>query len=353
MKILVLCGGTHPENLGGVETFERVLAKIFENKIYFLGYKNKLKKYYKIENIIEIFELNFIMKVLNKLLNQKIRKYIFKKEIGKIRPDMLLFNFPNTLEHIPIFYGKKILVQHGRYDSYLEGYYKNDKNIMLGMEKKIDYFVFLSEYDKKRFIEELNFPTYKAKVIRHSCEVALLEEEKKKNKNLIMIARLDNKYKRFDLAIKVMKQLPDFNLKIYGDGKDKILLKNLINKYQLKNVFLCDGTNKVKEKLDEAGIFIMTSDSEGYPISTIEAMRRGLPIILRNTFEAAQDIVIDNGILLEKEWEEEKFVEAVKKVYDNYSYYSENSIKMGRRHDFEKIESEWQNLIKKIENEKK
>ena len=47
----------------------------------------------------------------------------------------------------------------------------------------------------------------------------------------------------------------------------------------------------------------MTSDYEGYPITLIEAARRGLPIILRNTFDSAQDIVIDNGILLGKRME--------------------------------------------------
>ena len=61
-------------------------------------------------------------------------------------------------------------------------------------------------------------------------------------------------------------------------------------------------TSKIQEKLDEVGIFVMTSDYEGYAITNIEAMRKGFPIILRNTFDAAQDIVIDNknGILFRK-----------------------------------------------------
>ena len=92
----------------------------------------------------------------------------------------------------------------------------------------------------------------------------------------------------------------------------------------------------------------MTSDYEGYPITDIEAMRRGLPIVLRNTFDSAPDIVQDNGILLDKEWDEDKFVEAVKKVYDNYEYYSKNSLKMGKRHDFEVIKKEWDKLFNNL-----
>lgn len=91
----------------------------------------------------------------------------------------------------------------------------------------------------------------------------------------------------------------------------------------------------------------MTSDYEGYPISTIEAMRRGLPIILRDTFDSAKDIVINNGILLDKNWNEDKFVEAVKKTYNNYEYYSENSKKLGERYEFEEIKREWEKVVLK------
>ena len=162
-----------------------------------------------------------------------------------------------------------------------------------------------------------------------------------------MLTRIDNRVKRFDLVIKAMKKLPDFTLKIYGDG-DKNSLEEIINKNAIKNVELCGATNQIKEKLDEAGIFVMTSDYEGYPMSAIEAMRRGLPIILRDTFDSARDIVIDNGVLLEKEWNEDKFVEAVNRVYNSYEFYSENSKKMGKRHNFDKIKKEWIELIKKL-----
>lgn len=162
-----------------------------------------------------------------------------------------------------------------------------------------------------------------------------------------MIARLHNEQKRFDLAIQAMKKLPNFTLKIYGDG-DQSILRELIEKNNLKNVELCGPTNKIKEKLDEAGIFIMTSDYEGYPISLIEAMRRELPIILRDTFDSAKDIVIDNGVLLAKEWNEDKFVEAVEKIYNNYEYYSEKSKELGKRYNFEIVQKKWLDLVEEL-----
>lgn len=146
-----------------------------------------------------------------------------------------------------------------------------------------------------------------------------------------------------------MKKLSEFTLEIYGSGQDEKILKQMVIDEKLEErVFFKGATNKVKEKLDEAGIFIMTSDYEGYPITTIEALMRGMPIILRNTFESAPDIVQNNGILLDKEWDEDKYVEAVYKIYQNYDYYSKNAIEMGKRHTFEVIKNEWVNFINKI-----
>ena len=150
-----------------------------------------------------------------------------------------------------------------------------------------------------------------------------------------------------------MKKLPDFILEIYGDGPHEEMLKKIVIDEKLEDrIFFKGRTTKIKEKLDESSIFIMTSDHEGYGITNIEAMMRGLPIILRNTFESAPDIVQNNGILLEKEWDEDKFVEAVYKVYENYEYYSKNSIEMGKRHTFEVIKNKWLEFIRRSEDEK-
>ncbi len=146
-----------------------------------------------------------------------------------------------------------------------------------------------------------------------------------------------------------MKKLPDFTLEIYGAGSDEEMFRELIKQEKLENnVFLKGATNKIKEKLDECSMFIMTSDYEGYPITSIEAMRRGLPIVLRNTFDSAKDIIENNGILLDKEWNEDKFAEAVRKIYEDYEFYSKNAIEMGKRHDFEIIKSQWEELVKSI-----
>ena len=345
-KILVLTLAAHPMAQGGIQTFVRRIKNFYSDNIILLTNKNRDEKIYPIDDVIEIGSLNIIFRAINRILKDKIRKYLVMQELKKINPEIIICNLPYELEMIKDFKcEKKILVQHFNFERFI-----SDIPRMQELKKDLTGYIVLSPYDKEKFQKGFGLLKEKVKVIRHTCEMGLLEIKKEKNKKLVMVARLDNNQKRFDLSIKAMKKLPEFTLDIYADrvdGEQELnMLKNLAKENNISNVFFKGSTTKVQEKLDESGIFIMTSDFEGYPITLIEAMRRGLPIVLRNTFEAAEDIVMDNGVLLEKEWNEDKFVEAVRKVYDNYEYYSENSKKLGERHSPEVIKKEWDKLLR-------
>ena len=345
-KIVVLTLAAHPMAQGGIQTFVRRIKKYYNDDVILLTNKNRDEKIYPINDVIEIGSLNIIFRIINRLLKDKIRKYFVIKELKKINPEIIICNFPYELEMIKEFKcKKKILIQHFNFEKFI-----SDISRMQNLKEELSNYVVLSPYDKEKFQKGFGLLEEKVKVIRHTCEMGLLEIKKEKNKKLVIVARLDNNQKRFDLAIKAMKKLLEFTLDIYADrvdGEQELnMLKNLAKENNISNVFFRGSTNNVKEKLDESGIFIMTSDFEGYPITLIEAMRRGLPIVLRNTFEAAEDIVIDNGVLLDKEWNEDKFIEAVRKVYDNYEYYSENSKKLGERHSPEAIKKEWDKLLR-------
>lgn len=359
MKILFLSGYSDPRGLGGIETFGRNLGKIFYD-IKYLVFKNKLKKYFNLDNIIEIDNINFFWKILsriakNKKLREKIKKRgkinFLRNKIKEIRPDICIINYPEELYSIKNMKNiKKILIQHREYNSYVSVYCRGKQEIIDLIKSEVDFFIFLSPYDREKFIKELGISQGKSRVIRHTSEIELLKTKKVRDKNLLIISRLDNNHKRIDLAIRAMKKLPDFILNIYGEGKDREKLEKLILEENIKNVFLKGATTKVQEILDKNSIFIMTSDYEGYGITNIEAMRRGLPLILRNTFEAAPDIIVNNsnGILLSKEWKENEFVEAVKEIYDNYEKYSENSVILGKRYNLDIIKKQWDNLITEI-----
>ncbi|ADO82179.1 glycosyltransferase [Ilyobacter polytropus] len=362
MRLMLLTIREHPGTQGGIQTFLRTLKKYFNEDAFFVTTVIP-KKEDILFNIIDLknisaFQNNKYFHLIGRTFS-KISREAFKKDVLNLIYKKQLKSFDGisilaSPKDIKIVNKKckKILVQHTNVSNLIKSKsnFFNSNKLIEKAEKELDVFVALSPKDKE--LIENTFKLEKGKVvcIRHSCELPLLEEKKEKSKNLIMISRLDNTSKRFDLAMKAMKKLPNYNLNIYGDGKDRKILETLRAKLALKNVIFHGKTNKVKEKLDENGIFIMTSDYEGYGITNIEAMRRGLPIILRDTYEAASDIVQGNGVLLEKEWNEDKFVKAVYEVYKNYEEYSLKSIELGKRHNPKTIKVHWEKLFEELTN---
>lgn len=350
MKIACICKGNDPRCLGGIETFERNLMKIFKEEITFYVFNTEKEKIFFSKNIVNIQNPNdlfnkFLLKILGKT------RYLGYR-VRKDNPDIIILNKPKDLRIFKNDKFKKILVQHGNLEGYKKGAFSNKRVVDL-IKKKLDCYVLLSDKSKSLFKEFFKFDNSRVVTIRHSCELPLFEGKKEKNRKLIIIARLENNQKRIDLAIKAMKKLSEYTLDIYGDGPHEDMLKNLVKKEELENrIFFRGKTTKIKEKLDEAGIFIMTSDFEGYGITNIEAMSRGLPIILRDTFESAGDIVQGNGILLSKEWDENKFVESINNIYNNYEEYSKKSLELAKRYRIDVIEEKWKNLINKICTEK-
>ena len=67
MKILCIYLWGHPGCLGGIETFERNLKKMY-SQIIFVTYKNVEKKYYDIDDVIEIDKKRKNFKVVSYIL---------------------------------------------------------------------------------------------------------------------------------------------------------------------------------------------------------------------------------------------------------------------------------------------
>lgn len=345
MKIACIAKGKHPACLGGIETFQRNLEKILsEEDLKIFAYTVSREKVFKVNRIEEVDKTkNIFEKLFLKVLG---RKRTLVRKLKKWKPDIIIINSLNDLKFLKEIEAKKILVQHGSFEYYLNGTFDKKENLEL-MKKYLDKYIFLSEFDKRKFNSFLKLSNDKIGIIRHICDMNEFKNFKIKNKKIIIVSRLD-KYKRIDYIIKAMKKLPDFFLEIYGEGDQRENLENIISELKLDNVIFHGQSTEIEKALDQCSIFAMASDFEGYPISCIEAMRRGLPIILRDTFDSARDIVQGNGILLDKEWDEDKFVEGIHSIYNNYEVYSSKSLELGKRHDKEIIKEEWKNLFKEL-----
>ncbi|MBZ0310172.1 MAG: glycosyltransferase family 4 protein, partial [Anaerolineae bacterium] len=86
-----------------------------------------------------------------------------------------------------------------------------------------------------------------------------------------------------DAFAQCIQQDLNLDLIILGDGQHRTELEERARNLGVENrvhfLGLLPGTGSVREKLDEADLFVLPSRSEGLPRAMVEAMARGLPVI--------------------------------------------------------------------------
>lgn len=103
----------------------------------------------------------------------------------------------------------------------------------------------------------------------------------------LTLGALDIQTKAQDVLIKCFGNIKwknrNWQLHIYGEGKDKEMLHTLIKELNLgEKVFLKGYTNEVQRILKDADLLIHATHLDAMPISVIEAMAMGLPCIVSN-----------------------------------------------------------------------
>lgn len=345
---------TSINSLSGIATFNRNLKKIFGDNIDFLTFYRGKKVYSDCEKNIGMPEL-FIFKIINYLLSYRISAFAINYYIEKNYSDyeVIIVNSPSLVRYLDGNKRKIILVQHQDFDVMMSNRSNFSSNEFLHqVMDKISYFVSLSPFDQKYIVEKIPDKfSHKVKFIRHMLPSQPESQDEKSrtkskfSRSLVSIGRLDLKQKRLDLAIRAMSQLPDWTLTIYGDGPDKEEIEKIVYESSLKNINLAGHTSDAFNCLLNHDIHIMVSDFEGYGLTNIEAMSCGLPLIVRNTFLSAKDVVEGNGILLNKVWDVSEYISALSIIEENYRDYSLNSKKLANRHSYNVISQKWKNLI--------
>lgn len=92
-----------------------------------------------------------------------------------------------------------------------------------------------------------------------------------------------------------------FHLDIIGSGNDLEYIESIIKKHKLQENVTLHGSippEKVDSYLVKANVFILMSNNEGLPISIIEGMRAGLPIISTPVAGIPEQVDDRNGLLI-------------------------------------------------------
>ena len=114
---------------------------------------------------------------------------------------------------------------------------------------------------------------------------------------IVNVARLDINQKRQDLLIEafnlISTEYPGVTLHFFGDGDDETKLKEMA---MGNDRIVFDGvTSDVVKDIQNAKMFVLSSDFEGIPNALIEAMSLGVPCVSTKCSPGGADLLIKDG----------------------------------------------------------
>lgn len=181
----------------------------------------------------------------------------------------------------------------------------------------------------------------------------------KKKKIVLIVARMDETYKRISLALRIWKLLQDnqdtkdWELHIIGEGYSLNSYMDYVKRESIPGVKFLGRLNPIKN-YKEASIFMMTSLSESWGLTLTEAQQYGVVPIAFNTYESLPEIISNNqnGIIVEEK-DIHGYVRALHElITDDKRRYALacNAIESSRNFSQERICERWWNLLTGITN---
>lgn len=260
-------------------------------------------------NYTDDTDKSVLIKVFSFIAKQHKHYLALKKELLKIKPDVVISMFDNDSTFLyKIKDGsKKVLEIHfSRYKRLQYGragllkwidLYRSKQD--LSIAKKYDRFVVLTDEDKSYWGTLSNIEVIPNANSFIPSRHALLEQKK-----ALAIGRFDYQ-KGFEDLIQAWQIIhvrsPDWILNIYGHGPLKDKFEGLIDSLNLKStVFLKEPRKDVEAVYLDHSILAMTSRYEGLPMVLLEAQSCGLPLVAYACKCGPRDIIHENGILVEE-----------------------------------------------------
>lgn len=178
-----------------------------------------------------------------------------------------------------------------------------------------------------------------------------------KSKEVLIVSRLDDWHKRILEAIKIWALMQrkggcdEWRLRIVGDGIDRPFYENYVQEHAISNIQF-EGRQKPLPYYQKASLFMMTSASEGFPMTLLESHQCGCVPVVYDTFAALKDVVQDgrNGFVV-KEGDRESFAARLIQLM-NDERLREQMAKNGyldcQRYTSQKVAEQWNNLFNEL-----
>lgn len=183
--------------------------------------------------------------------------------------------------YIAKFFHKKVVwhLHAGRFAVF----YQQHRYAVRKVVNKSDVIIALSEYWKEYFKNE--FPTKRVEIIKNVISAPRVHKQQTGYFTLLFLGLLGKNKGIYDLLECIRDHKVEFQgkLKLYIGGNGEIEhVKQLIKEYGIADIVIFEGWvsgDKKIELLNKSDAYILPSYKEGLPISILEAMSYGMPII--------------------------------------------------------------------------
>lgn len=170
------------------------------------------------------------------------------------------------------------------------------------------------------------------------------------------IYAIDDMIKAFSIANEVLDaEGINSTLDIYGDGESRQELEELVRKLNLSSKVTFHGWithSSVPAALNQMDIFLLTSISESFGVSAVEAMAVGIPVIATRT-PGFQEVIVNKqtGVLVDIQNYHAMAKEMISlaKNNSNYIYYALNGLnRVKEKYDWNKNVADFKALLESL-----
>lgn len=290
--------------------------------------------------------------IFKELCEQFIRFFKINKFLRKISPDIVILSTTEISVRFLfnlIFSSKKIIVcEHNNYYALSSSFKRLCRTLLY---KKASYVIVLTERDRRTYLENKIVKKNRLIVMQNPLGI----ENKvlnafEENTTLLAVGRLCEQ-KSFDRLIEAMVSInKKYQLKIVGDGPDKLKLQKQIDELKLSDrVTLVGKVIDVGSYYKAASLLLMTSKYEGLPMVIGEANSFGLPVISFDCPTGPSEMIenYQNGVLV-KNGDIIEFAKVVNSVLANPKQLLEmryHSFDMSKTYSIDTISSRWLDIL--------
>lgn len=377
-KKIVCWAGWYRENTNDykaifIQKHLELISEMADLYCFHISHKKNLycfKKYILKEPFGEVTIYNipnfFLFKWMGYFLIPFIESIKAKRKFGKIDIFHLHISYPFAAFTflLDLFKIEKwILTEHWSGYTYTDNQFSKLnfilKKLIYWRLKKFQKISLVSEFLKNQFV--LRFPFAKNKVylsynvIKFPESIHTIQKKLKSQPfQLLTVSNLIDYPKNISFLIQVIhhlsQTLPDIQLHIYGDGKDKDKLIALSERLKVlnKNVFFQGKieNEKIIKLYRHYHAFILLSQFETFSVVTAEAIANGLPVIVSKCGGVEDYVNENNGIIVPIN-DLNATQKAILMVYSNYEKFNPEKVQSTIVEKFSKdnIKNQFQFLL--------